>query len=105
MFGHEPAEGQWTHLNNFSRCYGVDNGKIILAKLQKLWKHDAAYLKYIHYSMDESKSCKPRNNTKFEIGQAVMVKNHAHHTLKPKNLMDLRVLKIFNKSTLLLVTP
>ena len=47
----------------------------------------------------------PRNNTKFEIGQTIRIKNHACHTFKPKYQMDYRELKIINKSTLLLVTP
>ena len=47
----------------------------------------------------------PKSNTDFEIGQAVMVTNHTHHTFKPKYLIDYRVLKILNESTLLLVTP
>ena len=34
-----------------------------------------------------------------------MVKNHAHHTFEPKYLLDYRVLKLLNDSTLLLVTP
>ena len=41
----------------------------------------------------------------FKIGQAVMVKNHAHHTFDPKYLMVYRVPKTLHKSTLLLVTP
>ena len=45
------------------------------------------------------------NNPKFEIGQLVMFKNHAHHTFEPKYLLDYRVLKILNDSSLLLVTP
>ena len=45
------------------------------------------------------------NNPKFEIGQLVMLKNHAHHTFKPKYLLNSGVLKILNNSTLLLVTP
>ena len=83
MFGHEPAEGQLTHLNNCSRYYRDNNGEIILAEFHKLWKHHPAYLKDIHYRKDDSKPCKPRNNTKFEIGQKAMVKHHACHTLKP----------------------
>ena len=51
----------------------------MLAKLHKLWKHHAAYMKDIQYWKDDSKCCKPRNNTKFEIGQAVMVKNYMSH--------------------------
>ena len=105
MFGCEPAEGQLTHLNNCSRYYGDNNGKIILVKHTKLWKHHAAYLKDILYRNDSSKLLKPRNNTKFEIGQVVMVENHAHHAFKPKHLMDYRVLKILNESTLLFITP
>ena len=34
-----------------------------------------------------------------------MVKNYTHHTFEPKYLLDNRVLKIINRSTLLLVTP
>ena len=34
-----------------------------------------------------------------------MVKNHACHTFEPEYLVDYRVLKILNVSTLLLVTP
>ena len=59
----------------------------------------------IHYMKDDSKPCKPRNNTKFEVGQTVLVKSHVIHSFKPKYLMDYRVLKILSKSTLLLVTP
>ena len=46
-----------------------------------------------------------KNDPKFEIGQLAMVKNNAHHTFKPKYLLDSRILKILNYSTLLLVTP
>ena len=45
------------------------------------------------------------NNPKFEIGQIVMVKNHAFHTFKSKYLLDYRVKKIINDITLLLDTP
>ena len=41
----------------------------------------------------------------FEIGQPVMVWNHAHHKFEPKYLLDYRVLQILNDSTLLLVNP
>ena len=41
MFGHEPAEGQLTHLNHCSRYYGDNDGKIMLGELYKLWKHHA----------------------------------------------------------------
>ena len=34
-----------------------------------------------------------------------MVKTHAHHTFKPKYLMDYKVLKIPNDITLLIITP
>ena len=33
-----------------------------------------------------------------------MLKNHAHHSFKPKYLLDYKVLKILNDSTLLPVT-
>ena len=53
IFGHEPAEGHLTHLNNCSRYYRDNKGKIILAELHKLWKHHAAYLKDICYRNDD----------------------------------------------------
>ena len=77
----------------------------MLAKLHKLLKNHAAYLKDIYYRKDDSKPWKARNDTKFEIGLPVMVKNYAHHVLEPENLTDYRVLKILNESTLILVTP
>ena len=46
-----------------------------------------------------------KNYPKFVIGQPVMIRNHAHWTFKSKHLLDYRVLKILNKSSLLLVTP
>ena len=45
------------------------------------------------------------SSTKLKIGQPVMVKNHACHTFDPKYLLDYKVLKILNDSTLLLITP
>ena len=92
MFGCESAEGWLTSLNNCSRQYRDNMGKIILAELHKLWKHHAAYLKDIHHRKDHSIPCKPRSTTKFEIGQAVVVTNHTHHASKPKYLMDYRIL-------------
>ena len=44
------------------------------------------------------------NNLKFEIGQTIMFKNQTCHTFESKYLLDYRVLKILNDSTLLLVT-
>ena len=73
-----------------------------MPKLCNLWKHHAAYLKDIHYRKDDCKPCQSRNYTKCEISQTVMVKNHA---FKLKYLMDYRILKVLNKSTLLLVSP
>ena len=34
-----------------------------------------------------------------------MVKNHSYHTFEAKYLLDYRILKILNDSTLLIVTP
>ena len=67
--------------------------------------HHATHLKELH----QRKKCKYQqinnDNTKFKISQPVMVKNHAHHTVEPKYLLDYKVLKILNDSTLLLMTP
>ena len=69
-----------------------------------LWKHHAAYLRDICNRKDNCTPPKPTNNTKFEIGQTVMVRNHVHEMFKPKYLTDYRVLKILNESTPQLVT-
>ena len=56
---------------------------------KKLWKHHVAYLEGNDMlGRMTLNHCKPRNNTKFEIGEALMVKNHAHHVFKPKYLME-----------------
>ena len=39
MFGHEPMEGWLAYINNCSRYYGDNKGKIVLNELPKLWKH------------------------------------------------------------------
>ena len=73
--------------------------------MQNLWKHHYNHLREI-YQRNEHKhvpSC--NNNPTFEAGQPVMVRNHAHHTIEPKYLLDYRVLQILNDSTLLIVTP
>ena len=51
--------------------------------------------------MDKQNS---KNNPKFEIGQLVRVNNHAYCTFKPKYLLDYKIMKILNDSTLLIVT-
>ena len=76
MCGCEPAVGQLTHLNNHIRYYRDNKSKILLAELHKLWKHYATYLKDNCFRKDDSTPCKSTNNTKFEIGQAVVIKYH-----------------------------
>ena len=46
-----------------------------------------------------------KNNTKLEIGQLVKIKNCKHYTLEQTFLVDYKVLKILNDTTLLLITP
>ena len=46
-----------------------------------------------------------KKNPIFVIGQPVKVKNHAHHTFEPMYLLDYRILKILNHTTLLLEMP
>ena len=103
MFSYETVQGWLTHLNNCSRYYGDNKGKIILAELHKLWKHHEAYVKDIQERW--LYPCKPKNNNTLEIGQPIMVENYACHDFEPKSLMAYRVLKKLNDSTLLLVTP
>ena len=84
MFGNEISEGQLTHLNNCSRYYRDHKGKIILTQLHKLQKHHAAYLKKICNQKEDFTPSKPTNYAKFEIEQAVMVRNHTCQTSEPK---------------------
>ena len=93
------------YLNNGNRYYGNNEGKIVLEDLHKFWKHHA---------QNTSKKCIKEMSTWanklvritqiWNMAQPVMVKNHARHTFEPKYLLDYRVLKIHNDSTLLLVT-
>ena len=56
----------------------------MLAELHKLWKHHSPYLKEICNRRDDYTPCKSKNNSKFEIGQEVMVKNHVCYTFESK---------------------
>ena len=43
---------------------------------------------------ENAKENSHNSSTKFEIGQPVKVKYHAHHTFEPKYLLDYKVLKV-----------
>ena len=95
MFGLDPAKGHLSHLNNNNTYYGTSEGKIVLEELHKLWKHHAKHLKEMHQRNKHMDQQISKNYPKFEIGQLVMVKNHACHTFETKYLLlDYRVLKI-----------
>ena len=104
MFGLDPAEWYLSHLNNSNRYCGTNEGKIVLEELHKLWKQHTKHLKEMHNRNLHKDQQISKNNQKFEICQQAMVKNHAHHTFEPRYLLDYRILKIPNDSTLLLVT-
>ena len=55
--------------------------KTLLEELHKLLKHHAAHLKKLCQGNENPNEQINYNSTKFEIGQPVMVKNHACHTL------------------------
>ena len=76
-----------------------------MEELHKLWNHHTAHLKELHQRKEYTDQQNNKNNTKLKIGQPVMVKNHACHTFEPKHLLDYKILKIVNDSTLLLITP
>ena len=63
------------------------------------------HLKKLHERNEHMDQQINKNNPKFEIGQLVIVKNHTHHTFKPKYLLDYKIMKILSNSTLLLVMP
>ena len=71
----------------------------------KLWKHHTAHLRELHQRKEYTDLQSNKNNTEFLIGQPVVYKNHAHHTFELKYLLDYKVLKIINNSTILLITP
>ena len=68
----------------------------------KLWKHHAEHQRELHQRNEHKDQQIYKNNPKFEIGQPLTVKNHAHHTFEPKYLLDYRVLKGLNNSRCLL---
>ena len=76
-----------------------------MEELHQLWKHLTAHLKDLCQRKENPTGHNHNKSTKFEIGQAVMVKNHTCYTLEPKYLLDYKVLKILNDSTLLVITP
>ena len=47
----------------------------------------------MHNRRDDYTPSKPTNKEKLEIGQAVMVRNHAHQTFEPEYLNDYSILK------------
>ena len=77
---------------------------MILEELHKLWKHHTAHPRGLTQREENTDQQIKVNNAKFEICQPVMVKNHAHHTFEPKYLLEYKVLKIINVSTLLLIS-
>ena len=66
----------------------------------KLLKHYTNHLKEMQQWNEQTDHQISNNNPKFEIGQLAMVKNHTHSSFEPKYLLDYRVLKILNNSTL-----
>ena len=60
----------------------------------KLWKHHTVHLKEVYQRNENPTEQSHNNSSKFEIDQPVMVKNHTHHTLEPKYLLDYNVLQI-----------
>ena len=92
-----------SHLNNSIRYYDTNEGNIVLKELHKLWKHHTIHLRemYQRNTQEDVPSCK--NNPKFQVGQPVMFRNHAHHTFELKYLPDYQVLQIPNDNILILV--
>ena len=67
--------------------------KNFIGRTPLYWKHNRAHLNDLCQRKGNPTGHNHNNNTKFEINQPVMVKNHAHHTFKPKYLLDCKVLK------------
>ena len=105
MFGWDLAEGHLSHLNNSERYYGTKEGKIVLEELYKLRKQYTTHLKEMHQRNGYMDHQIENDNLTFEVGQSVMVRNHACHTFEPKFQLDYWVLQIPYDNTVLLVTP
>ena len=78
--------------------------KIVLEELHKLWRHHTNNLKKCvkEVSTQSTKVATLTPNLKLANWSWSRT---THHTFEAKYLLDYRVLKIFNDSTLLLVTP
>ena len=88
MFGWDLVDKYLSHLNNNNRYYGTKEGKIVLEELHKSWKYHANHFREMHQRNEHMDHQIGNINPKFEVGQLVMVRNHAHHTYEPKHLLD-----------------
>ena len=48
MFGWDPAKGCLSRINKSNRCYGTNEGKMVLEELHKLWKHHTNHFNEMH---------------------------------------------------------
>ena len=78
---------------------------MILEEPHKLGKHHTACLRKLDEREEYADQQINKINTKAKIGHPVMVKNHACHTFQLKDLLDYKILKVNNHSTLLLLIP
>ena len=65
----------------------------MLEELHKWWEYQAAHLRELYRRKECGNQQNDKNDVKLKIGQPVMVRDHAHHTSKPKHLLDYMVLK------------
>ena len=75
-----------------------------MEELYKLWKHHTTHVRELCQRKEYTEQQVNKNNTKFKLGQPVMVKNHACQTSEPKYLLDNKVFIIINDSTLFLIS-
>ena len=64
----------------------------IIGRTHKLWKNQIVHLKELCQIKEETDQQNNKDNTKFENGQPVMVKNYACHTFESKYLLDHKLL-------------
>ena len=70
--------------------------KIVLEELPKLRKHDTNHLREMYQRNEHKDILSCNNNSRFEVGQPVMIKNFAYHIFEPKYPLDYRVLQLLN---------
>ena len=105
VFGRDLLEGRLSHLQNYCRYLGTEPGQLAVDKLKSMWRLHAELLQDTRQDKDPEEEGKFDKASNFKIVQLVLIKNHTAYTFQPKYLVDYRVTKIVNDSTLTVSSP